>query len=72
MPKNGNVADSTTVRVTVSVQSEDLLQQLASKGIYGRNPSEVAARFIDDALKLFVGPVKLKLASTPKGNRGKP
>lgn len=42
------------IRVTVSTQSAQLLEQLAAKGIYGRNAAEVAGRFIDKALQDFV------------------
>jgi hypothetical protein len=54
MPKGNNLAGSSPLRVTVSVQSRRLLEQLAERGIYGRNSAEVAARFIDNALKEFV------------------
>jgi hypothetical protein len=57
--KTNNLAESRTLRVTVSVQSEQLLEQLAQQGIYGRNSAEVAARFIDEALKQFVEKPKL-------------
>jgi hypothetical protein len=59
MAKDTNITDSTTIRVTLSVQSEELLQRLAEQGIYGRNPAEVAGRFVDEALRRFVEPLKL-------------
>jgi hypothetical protein len=59
MAKDTNITDSTTIRVTLSVQSEELLQRLAKQGIYGRNPAEVAGRFVDEALRKFVEPLKL-------------
>jgi hypothetical protein len=70
MAKGNNLADSSPFRVTVSVQSRRLLEQLAERGIYGRNSAEVAARFIDDALKGFVDKPKLTVGrvSKKKGN----
>lgn len=59
MAKDTNIAGSITIRVTVSVQSEELLQRVAARGIYGRNPAEVAGRFVDEALRRFVEPLKL-------------
>ena len=66
MPKGNNLADSSTLRVTVSVQAEKLLEQLAGQGIYGRNSAEVAARFIDEALKGFVDKPKLSIERVAK------
>lgn len=54
MSKGPNSTKSTPFKVTVSQQSWLVLQQLAERGIYGRNPAEVAARFIDEQLKNFV------------------
>ena len=56
-----NTTGSSTVRITLSNQSVRLLNELAEKGIYGRNPAEVAGRFIDEALQKFVDPPRLKL-----------
>lgn len=61
MAKKSNAAASVTVRVTVSAQSARLLDQLAARGIYGRNPAEVAGRFVDEALEKFVEAPRLKL-----------
>jgi hypothetical protein len=61
MAKANNVVGSRPIRVTVSDQSERLLEQLARRGIYGRNSAEVAARFVDEALQKFVSPPKLRL-----------
>jgi hypothetical protein len=61
MAKGNNAADSRTITVTVSVQSGRLLDQLAQRGIYGRNPAEVAGRFVDKALQEFVDRPKLRL-----------
>jgi hypothetical protein len=49
--------------VTVSTRSARLLHQLATQGIYGRNPAEVAGRFIDEALQKFVAAPHLSLES---------
>lgn len=64
MAKTPNISDSEIFRVTVSKQSYRLLEELAVLGIYGRNPAEVAARFIDGALKGFVDPPRLKVEPT--------
>jgi len=61
MAKSKNEVVSRTVRVTLSGQSVDLLEQLAQQGIYGRNAAEVAGRFVDNALQQYVGPPKLQL-----------
>lgn len=61
MPKATNTASSSVIRVTVSTQSAQLLDALAAKGIYGRNPAEVASRFIDEALQKFVESPRLPL-----------
>ncbi len=61
MAKKSNATASVTVRVTVSAQSARLLDQLAARGIYGRNPAEVAGRFVDEALQKFVEAPSLKL-----------
>jgi hypothetical protein len=54
MPKRGNAAEGVSLRITISKQSEEALEQIAARGIYGRNPSEVAARFVDQALQGLV------------------
>lgn len=61
MPKPANTAESDTIRVTLSTQSIALLDKLAALGIYGRNPAEVAGRFIDEALARFVEAPRFKL-----------
>lgn len=45
--------------VTLAEQSVDMLKELATRGIYGRSPSEVGGRFIEQALQQFVEPPKL-------------
>ena len=62
MPKSPNSSDSDTIRVTLSVQSIGLLEQLAERGIYGRNGAEVAGRFIDKALQEFTEAPKFKVS----------
>ena len=57
--RNANIADSVLLSVTVSEQTARLLKQLAARGIYGRGPSEVACRFIDQALERFTDAPKL-------------
>lgn len=61
MAKVANSSGSAVIRVTVSTQSAALLDELATKGIYGRNPAEVAGRFIDEALQKFVETPRLPL-----------
>lgn len=61
MAKSSNAVSSAVIRVTVSTQSAELLEQLAAKGIYGRNAAEVAGRFIDKALQDFVEAPRLSL-----------
>jgi hypothetical protein len=63
MPKAVNKAGSALIRVTVSTQSARLLDELAAKGIYGRNPAEVAGRFIDEALLRFIQAPRLRVGS---------
>ena len=70
MAKDKNLADSTTMRITVSVQSEELLEQLGKRGIYGRNAAEVAARFIDEALQRYVDQPKLSIPDVAKRKKG--
>jgi hypothetical protein len=63
MAKSANTSRSTTLRVTVSAQSAELLEQLAAKGIYGRNSAEVAARFVDEALQRYIETPRLQIES---------
>ena len=69
MAKASNAAGSEVVRVTLSQQSVRLLDELAAKGIYGRNRAEVAGRFVDEALQKFVETPRLRVDGR---NRGKP
>lgn len=54
-------AEWCAMRVTVASESVRLLDELAVKGIYGRNGAEVAARFVDQKLQEFVDRPTLKL-----------
>ncbi len=66
MAKPKNITDSRMVRVTVSRQSLELLEQLARQGVYGRSSAEVAGRFIDEALHRFIDQPKLQVSRTPE------
>jgi hypothetical protein len=59
--KRPNATDSENFPITLSVQSVQLLDEIAKNGIWGRNKAEVAARFVDKALEAFVEQPKLKL-----------
>lgn len=61
MPGRANTVKSDTLRVTLSVQSVELLDSLAALGIYGRNGAEVAARLIDERLREFTEKPILKI-----------
>ena len=63
MSRTANVSDGVAVKITVSRQSAELLARIATKGIYGRNPSEVASRFVDKALEAFVKAPRFPLQS---------
>ena len=67
MAKAPNIAESSTIRISLSTQSVALLAQLAEMGIYGRNAAEVAARFVDQALQNFVETPQLTINA--KGGR---
>jgi hypothetical protein len=73
MAKPANTAASASLRVTLSAQSEQLLEVLAAQGIYGRNPAEVAGRFVDQALQRLVEAGRLHIvnpnASPTKGGK---
>jgi hypothetical protein len=68
MSKTPNASESDQVRITLSSESVRLLDELAEKGIYGRNRAEVAARFVDQALQGFVEQPKLRLKRGPAGS----
>jgi hypothetical protein len=59
--KKGNAVDSKSFPITLSVQAIRMLEEIAKNGIWGRNASEVAGRFVDRALEAFVEQQKVKL-----------
>jgi hypothetical protein len=61
MAKGNNTADSRQITITISEQSGKLLDRLAQMGIYGRNPADVAGRFVDKALQEFVEKPRLRV-----------
>jgi hypothetical protein len=63
MPRKANASDGVPIKITISRQSAALLAKIASKGIYGRNQSEVAGRFVDKALEAFVESPRFSLES---------
>ena len=70
MRKTGNNTKSQLVRVTVSEQVADLLDQIAATGLMGQNPAEVAHRFIDEAvMKSLANPLLNLKRTTPKKGR---
>jgi hypothetical protein len=68
MSRKANASEGVSVRITVSRQSAELLNQIATMGIYGRNDAEVAARFVDKALQEFVQApqITLRTVGQPK------
>ena len=61
MPRKANASDGVSLKITVSRQSAALLGKIATKGLYGRNQSEVASRFVDKALEAFVDAPRFSL-----------
>jgi len=59
--KRGNAIGSEQFAITVSSESARLLDEIARNGIWGKNRSEVASRFVDRALEGFVEQPKAKL-----------
>jgi len=72
MAKHRNLTDSGTVRITLSTESVRLLEELAVKGVYGRNAAEVAARFVDKALENFFEKPNLTLRKSGTGAARRP
>jgi hypothetical protein len=64
-----NASGSDSVKVTLSERSIRLLDTLAGRGIYGRNKSEVAGRFVDAALQRLVETNQLKLDNNAQKKR---
>ena len=60
--RKGNAVGGRPLTITLSEQSLDALNQIAGRGIYGRNSADVAARFVDEALQRLVDfpPIVLK------------
>lgn len=53
----------------ISGQSRNFLERLSLKGIYGRTPAEVAARFVDEGIQRFVEkPIYCAHTSEKKNN----
>jgi len=78
MPRRGNRSEGEPFRVTLSRQSIEVLEQLASLGVYGRNAAEVGGRFIDQAIERFVevprfalGAARVRLIRKRRGRVGK-
>jgi len=69
MARKANASDGVPVKITVSKQSAELLAKIATKGIYGRNQSEVAGRFVDKALEAFVEPPRFRLDAKKRSER---
>ena len=69
MPRKANASDGVAVKITVSRQSAQLLAQVAERGIYGRNQSEVASRFVDKALEAFVEKPVFKLGRSRRARK---
>jgi hypothetical protein len=71
MSKTANVSSTRTIRISVSEQSEALLNQLAAKGIYGRNVADVAGRFVDGALQRLAPPPRLRIPGINKARQNR-
>lgn len=63
MARKGNQSPGVLLSITVSKQSVEALEKLAARGIYGRNTSEVAARFVDRALENLIEFEPLKVVA---------
>jgi hypothetical protein len=56
-PKSSSPGSKFEVRL--AVQSIEALKELATRGVYGRTPSEVGGRLIEQALQQFVETPKI-------------
>jgi hypothetical protein len=72
MGKAANRVRSELLTVTLSEQSVELLEEIARRGIYGRNPAEVAGRFVDQELVRFVEASGVKPRKGPKRSPRRP
>lgn len=59
MARPKSISPGVRFEVTLAEQSVEMLKELASRGIYGRSPSEVGGRFIEQALQQFTESPKL-------------
>jgi hypothetical protein len=66
MRRTGNNTKSRLLRVTLSEQIADLLDQIAETGLIGQNPAEVAHRFIDEAVMKVLDNPHLELKRKTK------
>lgn len=71
MRRAKNNTKSQLLRVTLSEQIADLLDQIAATGLIGQNPAEVAHRFIDEAVMKALDNPHLKLMRKPTQTKGK-
>jgi hypothetical protein len=71
MAKAANTVRSESLTVTLSEQSVELLEQIAARGIYGRNPAEVVGRLVDQELVRLVEAARLQPRKPPKRSRPK-
>ena len=69
MSRKANASGGVSVKITVSRQSAELLAKIATNGIYGRNQSEVAGRFVDRALEAFVEPLRFRISGKKSPER---
>jgi hypothetical protein len=69
MGKAANTVRSEVLTLTLSEQSVSLLEEIAARGIYGRNPAEVAGRFVDQELARLVEAARLKPRKAPRKAR---
>jgi hypothetical protein len=66
--RKANASEGVPLSITLSRQSIDALNQIAARGLYGRNAPEVAARFVDQALQGMIQfpPIILKIDQIPE------
>ena len=69
MARDENATGSVTITITVSTESDQLLRQLAKRGIYGRGRATVAAGFVDRRLQDLVESGALKPEEDTKKKR---
>ena len=69
MPRTNNKTKGRLLRITVSEQIEDLLNQIADTGLMGHNRVEVAHRFIEDGVLKALDNSHLELKRKPAKKR---